>query len=131
TAIVSGEQAQNACTTFLSVRRYIEQTQRHAKEGGRALLILKAGADRIRQGFSSFGKIASSFRILAIQARIEAANLSTSQLNLKNLADDVRSCGDGIRERADAVLRAAADFDSRIASTLREVSRFETIQLQV
>jgi hypothetical protein len=130
TALVSGEHAQHACNTLVSVRSYVQETQRRSEEGARALLTLKAGADRIRRGFSTFDEIASSFRMIAILARIEVAHLATSQQNLKNLADDVLSCSGVIGERAGRVLEVATDFDSRTASTLREVSRVEAIQEQ-
>ena len=130
TALVAGEQAQHACDPLVSVGRYVEE-MRHRSEGcGRPLLSLRADADRIHRGFSTFGEIASSFRIIAIQARIEAAHLDTTQQNLKNLADDVRSCSNSIRASADQVLKVAGDFDSRIAATLLEGSRIETIQLR-
>jgi hypothetical protein len=128
TALVSGDQAQDACNSLLSVRRYVLEMQARSEEIGRAILILRSGAERIRRGFSTFGDIATSFRIAAILARIEVAHLATSQQNLQNLADDVLACSDSIGTRAEAVLEVALDFDSKIASTLREFARIEAIQ---
>lgn len=127
-ALVSGEQAQRACDALLSVRRYAEEMQDRSRRRVQALLILRTSADRIRQRFSRFGKIVLSFRLTAILARVEAAHLAATQQNLKNLADDVRSCSDAIRKRADEILEVAAGFDSRIAATLGDVSRFDAIQ---
>jgi hypothetical protein len=128
-AMVSGEQAQHACDALVSVRGYAREMKRRSKEVDRALLKLRVDADRIRKGFSAFGEIASSFRIVAVQARIEAAHLATSQQNIKNLADDVQSCSDHIRASADKVLKVATDFDSRIAATLLEVSGSEAVRV--
>ena len=55
------------------------------------------------------------------------AHITTSQDNLNNLANNVRSCSDGIRARAEQVINVATHFDSRVASTLNEVSRFEAV----
>lgn len=129
-ALVSGDQAQHACDSLVSVGRYVEDMRRRSEACSRALLSLRAGADRIHRGFSTFGEIASQFRIIAIQARIEAAQLATTQQNLKNLADDVHSCSNSIRASADQVLKVAGDFEARIAATLDEGSRVETIQLR-
>ena len=130
TGLGSGEQAELACDALGSVRLFVGDMLGRCENGGRTLLVLQAGADRIRRGFSSFGKIVLSFRMAAIAARIEVAHLASSQQNLENLADDVTSCSDGIRERVARILAVAADFDSRIAETLREVSSFEAIQMR-
>ncbi len=129
TPLVSGEQAQHACDALASVRSYAKELQDRSAEAGRALLTLQGAADRIRRGFSSFGKVVLSFRVAAIAAKIEVAHLANSQQNLENLADDVRSCSEGIRERVARIADAAAAFDARIAATLREVSSFEAIQV--
>jgi uncharacterized protein YicC (UPF0701 family) len=128
TALVSGEQAQQACDALLAVRGYALEMQRRAEDGGRALLELQRGANLIRQSFGTFEKIAASFRVTATLARIEAARLSTSQQNLKNLADDVRSCSESIKSRANQVLEAALSFHARIASALREFSRSDGLR---
>jgi len=128
TALVNGEQSQNACNNLLFVRRYAEEMRARSEKGAQALQLLETAADRIRRGFSGFDRIAMSFRITAILARMEAAHLSTSQGNLKNLADDVRSCSDGIRNCVDKVLAAVADFHSHLESALPAVARFEAIQ---
>jgi methyl-accepting chemotaxis protein len=128
TALVSGEQAQHACETLLAVRGYAVEIRRHFDAGGRALLILQTGADRIRDGFRSFEKIASSFSVTATLARIEAGRLAESQQNLKNLADDVRSCSDSIKSRANQVVDAVIAFHARVAATLFEVSRSDTME---
>jgi hypothetical protein len=129
-SLVSGDDAQRACGALDSVRRYAREMERRSEQSGRALSTLRAGADRIRRAFSTFGKIAVSFRITAILARMEAAWLTNSEQNLKNLADDVRSSSDSIGACADQVLDAAAEFDSRIASALPAVARFEAIRLR-
>lgn len=130
TGLGSGEQAERACHALGSVRLFVGEMQGRAESGGRTLLVLQAGADRIRRGFSSFGKIVLSFRMAAIAAKIEVADLAFSQQNLESLADDVSSCSDGIRERVAGILAVASDFDSRIAETLREISSFEVIQMR-
>jgi hypothetical protein len=127
-ALVSSDQAQEACAALIAVRAYAREMQSRSDQGGRSLLILQTGAERLRAGFSNFGQIASSFRVTAILARMEAAQLATAEQNLRSLADDVRSCSDGIRARADQVLTVAAFFDSRVAATLREAARFEATQ---
>ena len=129
TALVSGEQAGHACHALGSVRFYVQELQGRSAEGGRVLLVLQAAADRIRRGFSSFGQIVLSFHTAAIAAKIEVAYLADSQQNLGTLADEVCACSEGIRERVDRILDVAAAFDARIAATLREVSRFEAIQI--
>ncbi len=129
TALVSGEEVQHACDSLVSVRRYVREIQLRSAEGAQPVRLIQAGAERIRRGFSTFGEIATSFRITAILARIEVAHLTTSQQNLKNLADDVLVCSDSIGARAEGVLEVSVTFDARIGSTLREVARIEGIQL--
>jgi hypothetical protein len=128
TAMVSGEQARQACDALVSVRGYVQEVGRNSENGGRALLALQASAASIHRGFSTLGKIAMSFHVTAMVARIETARLALSQQDLGSLADEVRSCSAGIQARADQVLDAAVAFDSRIASTLREVLRLGEIQ---
>jgi hypothetical protein len=128
TAMASGEQAQEACKALLGVRDYALEMRRHSEAGGRALLILQTGAERIREGFCSFDKIAAAFRITATLARIEAGRLVESQQNLKNLANDVRSCSDSVKTRANQVVDAAVAFHAQVASTLYEVARSGAIQ---
>jgi hypothetical protein len=127
-SMVTGMESQNACDALDSVRRYAEQLRRRSELSTSALVSLRSGAGRIRQGFSTFGNIATSFRVTAILARMEAARLSTTQQNLKSLADDVGECSSGIQGRAEQVLDAAGEFDARIASTLPAIARFDAIQ---
>ncbi len=128
TAMVSGQQARQACDALVSVRGYVQEVGRTSENGGQALLALQASAASIHRGFSTLGKIAMSFHVTAMVARIETARLALSQQDLGSLADEVRSCSAGIQARADQVLDAAVAFHTRIASTLREVSRLGEIQ---
>lgn len=125
TDLVSGEQAEQACSALVSVRRYVQETQQRSEDDARALADLQAAAGRIHSRFSTLGKIALSFHITAILARIETAHLARYREDLGNLADEVRSCSDAILSRANQVLEAVAALDSRIAFTLCEVSRLE------
>jgi hypothetical protein len=127
-ALAGGEEARNACDTLSRVGLYAEHLRLQARESSAALRTLGQAAERIARGFSTFGNIATSFRVTAILARMEAAHLSTSQQNLKNLADDVRSCSDGIQGRARQVLETAEEFRVRIESTLPAIERFHEVQ---
>lgn len=128
TALVSGEHAQHACEALVSVRGFVREMKLCSQNDGRAFADLRHAAASIHRRFSTLGKIALSFQITAILARIETAHLAGSKQDLGSLADEVASCGAGIQSRAEQVLEATAAFDSRVSSTLREVSRLDAIQ---
>ena len=59
TALVSGEQAQDACNALVSVRGYVQEMQSRSEDGGRALVALQASADSIHAGFPPSARLHS------------------------------------------------------------------------
>ena len=134
TAMMAGEQAQDAGRALESVRNRAQVIERRSTEGLDALRTLQGAAARIRTGFSSFEKIALSFHITAVLARIETAHISASldqsHQDLGNLAGEVLTSSKAIQDRAKQILEAATGFDKRVAEALGAISSFESLQLR-